>query len=202
MALAEGPRERSGSRPLIAGVDEAGRGPLAGPVVAAAVILNPRDPIKGLADSKKLRPERRELLAARIHDRALAVRVAVVEADEIDRINILQATLKAMRLAIEALAPEPLLVRVDGNRAPEVSAPVQTVVGGDASDRAIAAASIIAKAHRDALMMAWHEHYPGYGFDRHKGYPTPQHLAALDRLGPCPVHRQSFRPVVQARLFD
>ena len=190
------------NRPLIAGVDEAGRGPLAGPVVAAAVILDPRRPIVGLADSKTLRPERRQTLAEQIHEQALAVAIGVIEPDEIDRINILQATLKAMRVAIEALEPEPLLVRVDGNRAPAVQVPVQTVVGGDASDRAISAASIVAKNHRDALMLRWHIRYPDYGFDRHKGYPTSAHLAALERLGPCPIHRQSFRPVTQNRLFD
>jgi ribonuclease HII len=187
---------------LIAGVDEAGRGPLAGPVVAAAVILNPASPIPGLADSKTLKASRREALAEQIHARALSVRIGVIEADEIDRINILQATLKAMSLAIDALEPRPALVRVDGNRAPPSNLPVQTVIGGDASDSAIAAASIVAKTHRDAIMQQLHARYPGYGFDRNKGYPTPAHLAVLEELGPCPVHRQSFRPVVQARLFD
>ncbi|MFP4208549.1 MAG: ribonuclease HII [Wenzhouxiangella sp.] len=187
---------------LIAGVDEAGRGPLAGPVVAAAVILDPARPIMGLADSKILRPERREALAELIYRQAVAVRVGVVEVDEIDRINILQATLKAMATVIEALDPRPLLVRVDGNRAPTTSLPVQTIVGGDASDRAIAAASIIAKTHRDALMGELHRQYPAYGFDRHKGYPTPAHLTILEKIGPCPAHRRSFRPVFQARLFD
>ena len=188
--------------PLIAGVDEAGRGPLAGPVVAAAVILDPRRPIVGLADSKTLKAERREFLATRIREQALAVTVAVVGPETIDRINILQATLQAMRSAIEQLDPKPLLVRVDGNRAPRVEVPVQTVIGGDRSDRAIAAASIIAKTHRDALMLALHARFPEYGFDRHKGYPTPAHLEALERLGPTPAHRKSFRPVRQTRLFD
>lgn len=187
---------------LIAGVDEAGRGPLAGPVVAAAVILDPRRPILGLADSKTLKAERREQLAILIREQAMAVSVAVVGPETIDRINILQATLAAMRDAIEQLEPRPMLVRVDGNRAPRVEVPVQTVIGGDRSDRAIAAASIIAKTHRDALMMQLHTRYPDYGFDHHKGYPTPAHLAVLERLGPTPDHRQSFRPVRQTRLFD
>lgn len=187
---------------LIAGVDEAGRGPLAGPVVAAAVILNPATPIPGLADSKTLKSSRREALAGQIYARALAVRIGVIEADEIDRINILQATLKAMSLAIDALEPRPALVRVDGNRAPSTNLPVQTVIGGDASDSAIAAASIIAKTHRDAIMEQLHATYPVYGFDRNKGYPTPGHLAVLEEVGPSPVHRQSFRPVFQARLFE
>lgn len=192
---------RSQQRPLIAGVDEAGRGPLAGPVVAAAVILDPRRPIVGLADSKTLRPERRAALAEQIFERAIAVTLAVVGPEIIDRINILQATLTAMRTAIEQLQPEPLLVRVDGNRAPTVAVPVQTIIGGDRSDRAIAAASIIAKTHRDALMLELHAQFPDYGFDRHKGYPTPAHFEALERLGPTPVHRRSFRPVRQIRLF-
>ena len=194
--------QRSSDHPLIAGVDEAGRGPLAGPVVAAAVILDPVRPIPGLADSKMLSAERREQLATQIHERAIAVTISVIGPEIIDRINILQATLEAMREAIEQLSPEPLLVRIDGNRAPRVSLPVQTVVGGDRSDRAISAASIIAKTHRDALMLALHAEYPEYGFDRHKGYGTPAHLDALDRLGPTPAHRQSFRPVRQASLFD
>lgn len=195
--------DRHASRhPLIAGVDEAGRGPLAGPVVAAAVILDPVWPIPGLADSKTLSAKRREALAAQIREHAIAVTVSVVGAERIDRINILQATLQAMREAIEHLVPTPLLVRVDGNRAPRVDVPVQTVIGGDRSDRAISAASIIAKTHRDALMMSLHEQFPGYGFDRHKGYGTAAHLEALERLGPTPAHRQSFRPVRQARLFD
>ncbi len=196
------PQQRSAQQTLIAGVDEAGRGPLAGPVVAAAVILDPRRPIVGLADSKTLKAETREFLAALIRERALAVTVAVVGPEIIDRINILQATLRAMRLAIEQLDPRPLLVRVDGNRAPRVEVPVQTVIGGDRSDRAIAAASIIAKTHRDALMLALHAEYPEYGFDRHKGYGTAAHIEALERLGPTPAHRRSFRPVRQARLFD
>nr|WP_240451299.1 ribonuclease HII [Wenzhouxiangella sp. XN201] len=186
----------------VAGVDEAGRGPLAGPVVAAAVILDPRRPVAGLADSKQLSARRREQLAESIRSRACALGIGVAEVEDIDRINILQATFLAMRRALEALAIEPALVRIDGNRAPTgLPWPVQTVIGGDRSDRAISAASILAKVHRDALMLDLHRQWPLYGFDRHKGYPTPAHLSALAEHGPCPVHRRSFRPVEQASLF-
>lgn len=185
----------------IAGVDEAGRGPLAGPVVAAAVVLDPRRPITGLADSKQLSAARREKLADAVRQRAIAWGLAVVEPGEIDRLNILQATFQAMREALEALALDPVLVRIDGNRSPRLRWPVQTVVGGDRLDRAISAASILAKVHRDALMLELHEQWPHYGFDRHKGYPTARHLAALEIHGPCPAHRRSFRPVHQASLF-
>jgi ribonuclease HII len=185
----------------VAGVDEAGRGPLAGPVVAAAVVLDPRRPIAGLTDSKQLSAKRREALARAIRERAVACGLAVVEPADIDRINILQATFRAMREALEALELDPVLVRIDGNRAPDLAWPVQTVVGGDRLDRAISAASILAKVHRDGLMLALHEQWPDYGFDRHKGYPTAAHLAALDRYGPCPAHRRSFRPVRQTTLF-
>ena len=189
------------TRVKIAGVDEAGRGPLAGPVVAAAVILDPQRPIDGLADSKKLSAQRRETLAELIMSRALAVAVAVVEAAEIDRINILQATLLAMRQCVDSLDPAPHLVRVDGNQAPDIDFAVETLIGGDALDPAISAASIIAKTRRDAIMLKLHEHYPVYGFDRHKGYPTAAHLAALEEHGPCPAHRRSFRPVTQLSLL-
>lgn len=185
----------------VAGVDEAGRGPLAGPVVAAAVVLDPRRPIRGLADSKQLSAPRREHVAALIAERSLATGIGVAGVDEIDRINILQATFGAMRRALEAMEVEPVLVRVDGNRTPELAWPVQAVVGGDRLDRAISAASILAKVHRDALMLEVHARWPEYGFDRHKGYPTRAHLAALERHGPCPAHRRSFRPVRQASLF-
>ncbi|WP_376695859.1 ribonuclease HII [Wenzhouxiangella sp. EGI_FJ10305] len=185
----------------IAGVDEAGRGPLAGPVVAAAVILDPRRPVAGLADSKQLSARRREALAELVRERAVAWGLAVVEPADIDRLNILQATFRAMREALEALALDPVLVRIDGNRAPQLPWPVQTVIGGDRLDRAISAASILAKVHRDALMTTLHEQWPQYGFDRHKGYPTAAHLAALEAHGPCPAHRRSFRPVRQASLF-
>ena len=185
----------------VAGVDEAGRGPLAGPVVAAAVVLDRRRPVAGLADSKQLSARRREALAEAIRDRALAWGMAVVEPADIDRLNILQATFRAMRESLEALGLDPVLVRIDGNRAPDLPWPVQTVVGGDRIDRAISAASILAKVHRDHLMLALHERWPQYGFDRHKGYPTAAHRAALERHGPCPAHRRSYRPVQQASLF-
>jgi len=185
----------------VAGVDEAGRGPLAGPVVAAAVILDPRRPISGLADSKTLSAKRRQQLSAQIMDRARDWGIAVVDVEEIDRINILQATMQAMRTAAEKLHIEPVLVRIDGNRAPDLNWPVQTVIGGDGLDRAISAASILAKVHRDRLMEKLHERWPQYGFDRHKGYPTPAHISALETHGPCPAHRRSFRPVRQVTLF-
>lgn len=189
-------------RGLIAGIDEAGRGPLAGPVVVAAVILDPRRPIEGLADSKKLTARRREVLAERILADALAVTIAIVSAQEIDRINILQATLSGMAQAAADLDPVPTLVRIDGNRAPTgMTLAVETLVGGDAIDPAIGAASIIAKTHRDRIMLDLHLRFPAYGFDRHKGYPTANHLAALAEHGPCPEHRMSFRPLAQQSLF-
>jgi len=189
------------SRIRIAGVDEAGRGPLAGPVVAAAVILDPRRPIAGLADSKALSAKRRELLAGQILERALAVGVGIVEPDTIDRINILQATMLAMQQAVQRLYPLPDEVWVDGNRAPGLGLPTRTLVGGDALDQAISAASIIAKTRRDGIMLELHQKYPEYGFDRHKGYPTKGHLEALERWGACEVHRRSFGPVGQLVLF-
>lgn len=186
----------------VAGVDEAGRGPLAGPVVAAAVVLDRRRPVTGLTDSKQLSPNRREELADAIRSRACALGIGVVEVDDIDRINILQATFLAMRRALEAMAFEPGLVRIDGDRAPAALPwPVQTVIGGDCSDRAISAASIMAKVHRDALMLDLHRQWPLYGFDCHKGYATRAHLSALAEHGPCPAHRRSFRPIRQATLF-
>lgn len=184
---------------LIAGVDEVGRGPLAGPVVVAAVILDPAQPIAGLADSKALTPTQREALSQTIRERALAWALGRAEVEEIDAINILQATLLAMQRAVAALNHAPELALVDGNRAPALSCRVQTVVKGDATVPAISAASIVAKVARDAEMCVWDERYPGYGFARHKGYPTPDHLQALDRLGVCPIHRRSFAPVL-ARL--
>lgn len=179
----------------IAGVDEAGRGPLAGPVVAAAVILDPARPIPGLADSKRLPARRREHLAERVRAQARAVAVAVVEADAIDRLNILQATLVAMRDAIAALRPAPCAVLVDGDRCPELDLPARAIVGGDACEPAIAAASIVAKVERDRIMTRLDGAHPGYGFGAHKGYGTRAHLEALHRLGPCAVHRRSFAPV-------
>ncbi|TMH75873.1 MAG: ribonuclease HII [Betaproteobacteria bacterium] len=184
-----------GLRIRIAGVDEAGRGPLAGPVVAAAVVLDPNRPIEGLRDSKQLTPAQRRELATRIRADALAFAVAQASVAEIDRLNILQASLLAMRRAIEALQPVVDLVLVDGNRVPPIAIASRAIVGGDAIEPAISAASILAKTHRDALMRALHRRYPEYGFARHFGYPTPQHLARLNALGPCAVHRRSFAPV-------
>ena len=180
----------------LAGVDEAGRGPLVGAVVAAAVILDPARPIDGLNDSKKLTAARREQLAARIRQQALAWALASIDADTIDRINILQATLLGMRQAVAGLAVEPAHVFVDGNRLPDgLPAPAHAIVKGDARVAAISAASILAKVERDRQMLALHRQYPAYGFDRHKGYPTKAHVEALQRLGPCPQHRRSFAPV-------
>lgn len=180
---------------LVAGVDEAGRGPLAGPVVAAAVILDEQQPIRGLADSKALTPARRERLDAEIRAKALCVAIAEASVEEIDRLNILAATMLAMQRAVAALRLVPLQVLVDGNRSPTLPMPVQAVVRGDARVAAIAAASILAKVHRDRLCAALHLAYPQYGFDGHKGYPTPEHLAALREHGPCSAHRRSFGPV-------
>ena len=182
----------------IAGVDEAGRGPLAGSVVAAAVVLDPARPIAGLADSKTLSAQRREQLAEQIMAKALAWQIAPVSAAVVDEINILQATLRAMAEAIAGLRPQPDEVWVDGNQAPRSCVPLRTVVGGDGLHDAIAAASILAKVSRDREMLALHQRYPEYGFDRHKGYPTAQHLAALRAHGPCPEHRRSFAPVRRA----
>ncbi len=181
---------------LVAGLDEAGRGALAGPVYAAAVILDPTRPIPGLADSKKLSPARREALDSLIRERALAYAVAWSEAAEIDRVNILQASLLAMARAVQALVVVPELVLVDGNHCPEgLPCPVRAVVGGDATEPAISAASILAKVARDAAMCKLDAAWPGYGFAQHKGYPTGLHLSALARWGACPVHRQSYAPV-------
>lgn len=183
---------------LIAGVDEAGRGPLAGPVVAAAVILDELQPIAGLADSKALTERRRESLFDEIRAKALACSVAEASVEEIDRLNILQATLLAMRRAVEGLRLRPARVLVDGNRLPVLPMPGEAIVKGDAKVPAISAASILAKVHRDRSCQRLHERYPDYGFDVHKGYPTPAHLAALERLGASPVHRCSFAPVKKA----
>ena len=181
---------------LSAGVDEAGRGPLAGPVVVAAVILDPARPIAGLDDSKKLSEKRREALYPQIVERALAHCVVVVEAEEIDRLNIFQATMAGMSRAVAGLAPAAHEALVDGNKLPQdLPCPGRAIVGGDALEPAIGAASILAKVTRDRLMVALESIHPGYGFAVHKGYPTPAHLAALQRLGPCPQHRRSFAPV-------
>lgn len=180
---------------LIAGVDEAGRGPLAGSVFASAVILDPEKPIEGLADSKKLSPKRREALAVAIKSQALAWAVASADVAEIDTLNILQATMLAMQRAVQLLSLRPTLVLVDGNRAPQLPMAVQTIIKGDLTIAAISAASILAKTARDASVMQLHEIYPDYAFDQHKGYGTALHLERLRALGPCAAHRRSFAPV-------
>lgn len=180
---------------LIAGVDEAGRGPLAGPVVAAAVILDDAHPIHGLADSKKLSPARRERLYDEIRAKALCCSVAQANVDEIDQLNILQATLLAMQRAVLGLRLKPQRVLVDGNRLPVLDVLAEAVIGGDAKVAAISAASILAKVTRDRGCLQLDEQYPQYGFARHKGYGTQEHLVALRENGPCPAHRRSFAPV-------
>jgi ribonuclease HII len=187
---------------LIAGVDEAGRGPLAGPVLVAAVILDPDRAIGGLDDSKKLSERQREALFPLIRERSLAWSIVEVDVDEIDRVNILQATLLGMRRAVGKLSPAPSLALIDGNRAPGLNCDVKTVVQGDSLVPAISAASILAKVTRDRLMKAFHLRYPCYGFDRHKGYPTPEHLRLLKQNGPCAIHRKSFAPVRNSMLID
>ena len=193
----------------VAGVDEVGRGPLAGPVVAAAVVLDPEQPIEGLRDSKELSATEREELDERIRKRAFAWALGRADVAEIDRINILRASLVAMRRAVVALGANVRLAYVDGNIAPALPCPAVAVVGGDATVPSISAASIVAKVARDAEMRAAAEDYPDYGFERHKGYATPTHLAALQRFGPTPLHRRSFAPVATAHaattsgeLFD
>ena len=184
---------------LVAGVDEAGRGPLAGPVAVAAVILDPARPIDGLDDSKKLTEARREALAPLIREHALAWHIEFVEADEIDDLNILQATLAGMRRALLGLDIAPTLARIDGNRLPKgLPCPAEALVGGDALDPAIMAASILAKTARDARLRDLDTEFPQYGFAKHKGYPSPGHLAALREHGPCPAHRRSYAPVRRA----
>jgi ribonuclease HII len=180
---------------LHAGVDEVGRGPLAGAVIAAAVILDPERPIAGLRDSKALSATRREELSQCIHRHALAVALGRAEVEEIDQLNILQAAMLAMQRAVTALSVTPAAVYVDGNRAPAFPIPAVAIVGGDASVPAISAASIVAKVARDREMVQLALEYPGYGFEQHKGYATADHLAALLRLGPSSVHRRSFAPV-------
>lgn len=186
---------------LIAGVDEAGRGPLAGSVVAAAVILDPARPIAGLADSKKLSEAKRDALAPLIRERALAWCVAEASVAEIDTLNILHATMLAMRRAVEGLGVPPQEVLIDGNRVPKgLLVPARAIVKGDALEPAVSAASILAKTVRDAQLLELDARHPGYGFARHKGYPTAEHLAAIERLGVLPEHRKSFGPV--RRLLD
>ena len=179
----------------VCGIDEAGRGPLAGPVVAAAVILDPARRIEGLRDSKVLSPARREELSERIRERCIAFAVAEATVEEIDGLNILQASLLAMRRAVDALPVAPDYALVDGNQMPRLAIPGRAIVSGDAVEPAISAASILAKTARDALMRAFDALHPGYGFARHMGYGTPEHLDCLQRLGPCPLHRRSFAPV-------
>jgi ribonuclease HII len=185
----------------VAGVDEAGVGPLAGPVVAAAVIFRPGFGIAGVDDSKKLTPERRELLAGSIRQNALAYSVALVEPDEIDRINVYQATLRAMALAVEGLAFKPEHLLVDARRIPGCDLPQDAIIKGDAHCHAIAAASILAKTTRDDLMRYYERVFPGYGFADHKGYPTEAHRNAIRRLGPCAIHRMSFTLLPPAPLW-
>jgi ribonuclease HII len=191
---------------LVAGVDEAGRGPLAGPVVVAAVILNKRRRINGLDDSKKLTAAKRETLYARIVERAVAYSVVVIDREEIDRINIFQATMVGMTRALLGLMPAATEALIDGNQLPKnLPCPARAIIGGDALEPSISAASILAKVSRDRLMVAMDAQYPGYGFAEHKGYSTPGHFAALQRLGPCAEHRRSFAPVKllldQGQLF-
>ena len=180
---------------VVCGVDEAGRGPLAGPVYAAAVLLDDPPRIAGLADSKKLAPKRRDALALEIRTHAVSWAVASATVEEIDSLNILQASLLAMRRAVLALKVRPAEILVDGIHAPGIDIPVRTVIRGDATVPAISAASILAKVERDAVMLELHASYPEYGFDRHKGYGTALHLSVLQRLGPTPAHRRSFAPV-------
>ena len=185
---------------LIAGADEAGRGPLAGPVVAAAVVLDSRTPIAGLADSKKLSEKRRNALATQIRDQAMHCSIGIASVAEIDELNILWASMLAMQRAVEGLSVVPDLLKVDGNRCPDVNCAAKAVVGGDAIVPEISAASIVAKVERDRLMYQLHDEYPDYGFQRHKGYPTKVHLQALEAHGVTPQHRTTFGPV--ARLIS
>lgn len=187
---------------LMAGVDEAGRGPLAGPVVAAAVILDDLNPIVGLADSKVLTAPRREFLAGQIKAKALCFCIAQASVEEIDRLNILQATLLAMRRAVQGLRLRPAKVLIDGNRIPVLDVLAEAIVKGDATVPAISAASILAKVHRDDLCETMDQLYPVYGFAQHKGYGSAQHLAALRLHGPCTVHRKTFRPVSTMLLLQ
>jgi ribonuclease HII len=185
---------------LVAGVDEAGRGPLAGPVVAAAVILDDLNPIAGLADSKKLSAKRREKLFDEIRAKALCCSIAEASVEEIDRLNILHATMLAMQRAVAGLRLKPVKALIDGNRIPKLDILAEAIVQGDATVQSISAASILAKVHRDRLCEEWGALYPQYGFAAHKGYGTAEHMAALREHGPCPLHRASFAPVREALL--
>jgi len=199
--LEEAARSRGALR--IAGIDEVGRGPLFGPVVAAAVILPKGCRLEGLTDSKKLSPKKRNLLEPQIREAALAWAIAAVDVETIDRINILRASLEAMRRAVEQLEMAPDFLLIDGNKTIRCDCPQQAVVKGDATSFSIAAASVLAKVYRDRLVVELDSQYPGYGLARHKGYGTPLHMEALARLGPTPLHRRSFQPVAQAALrFD
>lgn len=199
------PSSASSADVLVCGVDEAGRGPLAGPVYAAAVILDPAKRINGLADSKVLTAERRDVLAERIKERATAWSIASATVEEIDRLNIFHASMLAMRRAVDGLSVRPSNAMIDGNACPPgLSCPARAIVDGDATERPISAASILAKTARDAEMIALHDHFPQYGFDQHKGYGTAEHLQALGRVGPCEIHRRSFYAVgvfFQGNLF-
>lgn len=186
----------------MAGVDEAGRGPLAGPVIAAAVILDETDRIEGLTDSKQLSEPRRERLAQLIRERALACSIGRADHLEIDRLNILNASLLAMQRAIDGLSMKPARVLVDGNRCPGTDCPVTAIIKGDRTEACISAASILAKVSRDREMLEMDRRYPGYGFARHKGYPTRQHVRVLSEIGPCPIHRRSFKPVQRCLELD
>ena len=194
-AAVQGAFDFASPRDIVCGVDEAGRGPLAGPVVAAAVILDPKRRIRGLDDSKVLSAKTREALYEKIVERSLAYCIASASVEEIDTLNILHATMLAMKRAVEGLALAPTLVRVDGNRCPVLSMRSEPVIGGDALVPAISAASILAKVTRDRMLADLHIEFPMYGFDAHMGYGTPQHLAALAEHGPCAHHRRSFAPV-------
>ncbi|MEO8305332.1 MAG: ribonuclease HII [Betaproteobacteria bacterium] len=185
---------------LIAGIDEAGRGPLAGPVVAAAVILDPARPIAGLRDSKLLSAAARERLAQEIHIKALVWAVGTADVAEIDTLNILQATMLAMRRAVLSLSIAPMEAWIDGNRCPDLACAMRAIVKGDRDVAVISAASILAKTTRDAMLVELDRAYPNYGFGRNKGYGTPSHLAALAHYGPCAAHRKTFAPVAQAAL--
>ncbi|MEK7660898.1 MAG: ribonuclease HII [Pseudomonadota bacterium] len=183
----------------VCGIDEAGRGPWAGPVVAAAVILNPNHMPNGLDDSKKLNENQRNRLAIEIKDTALGFSIAFIDAPKIDEINILQATLLAMKNALESLSPEADFALIDGNRMPKLDLPCQTIIKGDGKSASIAAASILAKTARDDFMIECHEKFPHYGFDKHKGYGVPAHIEALEKHGPCPLHRFSYKPISKYR---
>lgn len=195
MRAAANRQDASGRAACVCGVDEAGRGPLAGPVYAAAVVLDPERPIRGLRDSKLLSERKREFLAKEIFEHAIACAVAHATVEEIDRLNILQATLLAMQRAVERLGLVPDEAWIDGNRCPRLACPARAIVRGDRLHAVISAASILAKTARDSEMLRMHQRFPEYGFDRHKGYPTPEHLALLARFGPTEIHRRSFAPV-------